>query len=228
MNASETQHVRLPAGQRLNVVVAAGSTALVSRYNGDAQLDKTPIAASVTQVFGEYLIDVQFRITCLTGTVTYSMSQATDSKRATRTNDDAAAGEIGEYLETTVLIGALVSQTTNTPVDVATLDLTAGDWEVSGTVNRSLTGVTATRYAAAISPTANTIPGQAAGSGVSADSSVTQNVTFGVAVTGNFVTPVGPVRVSLAAAATIHLVAGDLFSLGTIGLFGTIRARRVR
>lgn len=146
----------------------------------------------------------------------------------TSTNGNAAAGQVGEYLETTVLIGAAVSETTATPVDVAILALTAGDWEVSGTVNRSLAGVTATQYAASISPTANTVPAQAGGSGVGADSSIIEDATMGTTITGNYVSRVGPVRVLLAAGATIHLVAADTFSAGTIGLFGTLRARRVR
>lgn len=146
----------------------------------------------------------------------------------TTTNDSAAAGIVGEYKSTTVAIGSAVAETTATPVDVATLALTAGDWDVSGTIDRVLTGTTATQYTAAISPTANTVPAQAGGSGVGADSSVTQDAVFGATVTGNYVSIVGPVRVSLAADATIHLVAADVFSAGTIGLFGTIRARRVR
>jgi len=151
-----------------------------------------------------------------------------DANVGTTTNDNAAAGLIGEYLETTVLVGADDSETTVTPVDVATLALTAGDWEVSGTVNRVLTGTTATAYGAAISPTANTVPGQAGGTGVGADSVVIENAVFGATVTGNYATSVNSVRVKLAAAATIHLVAADTFSAGTIGVFGTIRARRVR
>lgn len=148
--------------------------------------------------------------------------------QGTTTNDNAAAGIIGEVATSTVAIGSAVSETTATPVDVTTLALTAGDWEVSGVVNRVLTGTTATAYGAAISPTANTVPAQAGGSGVAADSVVTQNATFGTTVTGNYVTIVGPVRVSLAAGATIHLVAADTFSAGTVGVFGTLRARRVR
>jgi hypothetical protein len=146
----------------------------------------------------------------------------------TTTNDNAAAGIIGEVASSTVAIANVVAVTTATPVDVTTLALTAGDWEVSGVVNRELTGVTATAYGAAISPTADTFPAQAGGSGVGADSSVTHNATFGTTVTGNYVTIVGPVRVSLDAGATIHLVVGDTFSAGTVGAFGTLRARRVR
>lgn len=39
---------------------------------------------------------------------------------------DAATGRVGEYLSTTVAIGSAISETTATPVDVATLALTAG------------------------------------------------------------------------------------------------------
>jgi len=153
---------------------------------------------------------------------------ASNLVEGTTTNDNAAAGIIGEVKTSTVAIGDAVAETTATPVDVTTLALTPGDWEVSGVINRVLTGTTATAYGAAISPTADTFPAQAGGSGVSADSSVTQNATFGTTVTGNYVTIVGPVRVSLAANATIHLVAGDVFSAGTVGVFGTLRARRAR
>lgn len=148
--------------------------------------------------------------------------------QGTTTNDNAAAGIVGEVMTSTVAIGSAVAETTATPVDVTTLALTAGDWEVSGVVNRVLTATTATAYGAAISPTANTVPAQAGGSGVAADSSVTQNAVFGATVTGNYVTIVGPVRVSIAATTTIHLVAADTFSAGTIDVFGTLRARRVR
>ena len=143
-------------------------------------------------------------------------------------NGDAAAGDVGEYKEATVAFAEAVAETTATPVNVCSLALTAGDWEVSGVVNRALTAVTATQYAASISPTADTVPAQAGGSGVGADSSIIQDATFGTEVTGNFVSQIHSVRVKLSAAATIHLVAADIFSAGTIDLFGTLRARRVR
>ncbi len=144
------------------------------------------------------------------------------------TNSSAAAGKIGEEKIATLAVGSAVSETTATPVSVLSLSLTAGDWDVSGVVNRDLAGVTATRYTAAISPTANTVPAQAGGGGVGPDSAVGQFATFGTTITGAYTTAVGPVRVSLAATTTIYLVAADVFSAGTVGLFGTIRARRVR
>lgn len=151
-----------------------------------------------------------------------------EKKAGTIANDDAAAGMIGELKISTVAIANVVSETTATPVNVTSLSLTSGDWDVSGVINRALGGVTATVYGGAISPTTHAVPAQAGGSGVGADSLVSQMATFGTTLTGNFITAIGPVRVSLAAAATIFLVAADTFSAGTLGVFGTLRARRVR
>lgn len=138
------------------------------------------------------------------------------------------AALIGEFMSNTVLIGAAVAETSATPVDLTSILLPYGEWDVSGIVNRSLTGVTATQYAAAISPTVNTVPAQAGGSGVSADSSIIQDAVFGATITGNYVSRVGPVRCSAPIGGlTVHLVAADTFSAGTVGLFGTIDARRV-
>lgn len=219
----------LAAGKQLTVTTAASSTATLERLSGGVVVETFSLTASTSKVLGEYHVDQQYRVTGLTGTITAAESQSTAEVigRAVDGGSDAAAGEIGEVLTSTVAIGSLVSETTATPVDVTTLALTAGDWEVCGVVDRVLTGTTATAYGAAISPTANTVPAQAGGSGVAADSSVTQNAVFGATVTGNYVTIIGPVRVSIAAA-TIHLVAADTFSAGTIGVFGTLRARRVR
>lgn len=136
--------------------------------------------------------------------------------------------EVGEFKTTTVATGAAVAHTSNTAVDVCSLALTAGEWDVSAVVDRSLTGVTATRYAAGIGLTSATMPGQAGGSGLGTDSSVTQFATFGTTVTGAYSTPIPPVRVVIAAATTLYLVVQDLFSAGTMAVFGTIRARRIK
>lgn len=146
----------------------------------------------------------------------------------TQTNDNAKVGNVGEFLTTTVASGAAVAETTATPVDVCTLALTPGDWDVSAVVDRTLTGTTATIYGAGISLTLNTLPTQAGGSGLGTDALVTQAATFGTTVTGVGSTVIPAVRVSIAANTTLHLVVGDTFSAGSVAVFGTIRARRVR
>jgi len=227
LRLSEIANERLRAGQRLTVVVASGGSAYVDRSQGGVLLDHTVVASGATRVFGEYGIDVELRISCVAGTLAYTQSQNT-GPRATQTNDAAGTGEVGELLSTVVEVANAVPETSATPVDVCTLALTPGDWDVSAVLNRALTGVTATQYTAGIALGANTIEPQAGGSGLGSDASVTQNAAFGATVTGAFATSIPPVRLSIAVNTTIHLVAADTFSAGTIGAFGTLRARRVR
>lgn len=134
---------------------------------------------------------------------------------------------IGEFRSTTVAVGAAVSHTTNVAVNVCSLVLPAGEWDVSATVDRDLEGTTATRYAAGISLTTGTMPSQVGGSGLGTDPAVVQFATFGTEVTGTYATVIPPVRVVLTEEDTLFLVVQDIFSAGTVGAFGTIRARRV-
>lgn len=145
----------------------------------------------------------------------------------------ASAGLVGESLQATLVAGSAVSETTATPVDITTLSLTPGDWQVTGKCDRTLTGTTATVYGCSLSGTLNTLstqPGFATGNlTCQPETFFTQSATFGTTVTGRYDSVVGPIvcRV-VTAAATIHLVAGDSFSAGTVGVFGSIQARRLR
>lgn len=139
----------------------------------------------------------------------------------------ASAGDIGELLASTVASGSAVALTTATGKDVTTLALTPGDWDVSAVVDRVLSAATATQFACGVSLAANTMPSQAGGSGLGTDPAAVQVASF-TTVTGNYTQAVPPVRVSISANTTLHLVAQDTFSAGTVAAFGTIRARRVR
>ena len=204
----------LTAGNQLTIVTAASSTALVERYDGDAFVESSTMGASTTLVVGEFHKDYQFRITALTGTLIYA--------------ETTSASQIGEFKSSTVAVGSPVSETTATPVDVTSLSLTAGDWEVSGQIDRVLTGTTATIYGGGLGVTTATLLTQAGGSGVGTDCLTTQSATFGTTVTGNYATKIGPVRVQLSATTTIYMIAADTFSAGSVGVYGTLRARRIR
>lgn len=141
----------------------------------------------------------------------------------TTTNDNASAGNIGEYVESVVPTGSAVSITTATAKDVTTISLTAGDWDISANVSYNGTSTTSfTVVTASISTSANTtdftngrasvltIPATVAGAG------------------DDYALPVQPVRFSLSATTTIHLVAQAVFTASTTTAFGIIRARRVR
>lgn len=146
--------------------------------------------------------------------------------QGTTTNDSAAAGYIGEVLTATVASGAAVSLTTATAADVTTLSLTAGDWDVDGSIDYTLGAASTTVLAAGISATANTLPTQAGGSGIGTDPLTTNSVVL-TTNTGTCNARVHT-RISLAATTTIHLVASATFSAGTVAAFGTITARRAR
>jgi hypothetical protein len=121
---------------------------------------------------------------------------------------DAAAGQVGEYMTAS----GSVPLANNTVTTVATLNLTAGDWEVSGGVTFTISGAASTHYAAGIDGTFGseiiaTIP---TGSG-------TWRLSAGA-----------PVRRNVTAATAVHLSAFAGFTSGAVSAAGTLQARRVR
>lgn len=142
----------------------------------------------------------------------------------TTTNNNADAGSVGEILSTVVLIGSPVSLTTATPANIATLSLTAGDWDVWGEVWTAPDVTTTTSsISAAISATTGTLPTvPAVGTALSVQTGfVTAAGTVVVANTGSC-------RVSLAGTTTYYLVASVAFAISTLSGYGVIRARRRR
>lgn len=139
----------------------------------------------------------------------------------TTTNNNAAAGYLGEYIESVINSGLAVSLTTNTAANITSISLTAGDWDVTGGIGFAQSGTTASLYQAGSSTTSATLP-------VTGEASWVQ-YPFAVVVTGDkFMSPIPTVRYSLSGTTTIYLVASATFSAGTVSAFGTIRARRIR
>ena len=58
-------------------------------------------------------------------------------------NGNAAAGEVGEFMSSNVTAGSAITLTSGTPSNVTFLDLTAGDWDVSGAIVYAAQGSTA-------------------------------------------------------------------------------------
>ena len=158
------------------------------------------------------------------------LSDATDCNAAagqlpgTTTNDNAAAGKVGEYVSSSVLVGSAVSLTTATPLNVTSISLTAGDWDVE--VNAAFTGGATTvvqSLLASISTTTASIdstPGRFT------------NVSGGNVAVFNFDATVSAVvpraRFSLTTTTTIYFVAQATFSVSTASVYGIISARRAR
>lgn len=153
----------------------------------------------------------------ITGTTITATTQLIG--KGTATNDSAAAGDIGEVITAQTLIGTPVSLTTATVADIASISLTAGDWDVNGAVDFILTGATTTDWTLGISATTATLGAQ--------DTYSKAPIVLTVH-TDNYADVTPTVRISLAATTTIYLVASAAFSAGTVDAAGRITARRMR
>ncbi len=138
----------------------------------------------------------------------------------TTTNDSAAAGDCGEY--STATQGSDQPLVSNTALNVITLSLTAGDWDVEGNVYFALAAATtATGFSAWVSTTSATSPG-----GTLQVSYFT--IPVGAAA-GNALSLVSPVvRISLSGTTTVYVSCASTFAVSTMTAKGSIRARRIR
>ncbi|QTD88891.1 hypothetical protein [Burkholderia anthina] len=132
----------------------------------------------------------------------------------TTTNNNAKAGSVGEFQST---MGTAQSLVNGSYADVNTLSLTAGDWDVQGSVAFNGSGLTATAFVVGLNTVANSNPG-------TADKSADVIGTGFTGFTG--ATPV--FRLSVSSTTTIRLGAQCNFSAGTVTGTGWIRARRAR
>lgn len=137
----------------------------------------------------------------------------------TTTNNDASAGNFGEYISASVVSGSAVSMTSPTAKTITSISLTAGDWDVDtfmGTVAGAGTVISALTVGASLT------------TNVSA-SELNNSILYNPLIANNVPTLCGPTtRFSLSATTTIYLVGLLVFTVSTAGAFGQIRARRVR
>lgn len=134
----------------------------------------------------------------------------------TNTNDNAATGNDGEFTELSVPFGSAVPLVDGVTKDITSLSLTAGDWEVWGVVDYSVSGATPGLTYSGISLATNALGSQ--DWYVLADGPV-----------GAFFSYNAPrVRVSTASTIPVYLNATCAFAAGSVSVFGTIRARRMR
>ena len=137
----------------------------------------------------------------------------------TSTNDDAEAGRVGEYLSNSRSSSVPIAMTSNVAVNVTTLTLTAGDWDVSGNVAFNISS-SCNNVQSWIGLTSVTRP------------SPPNNGAFcelaGPAFVSGTVLPTGTTRLSLSGTTTVYLGAIVLFSAGTVSSYGFIGARRAR
>lgn len=144
-------------------------------------------------------------------------------QNGTATNDNAAAGEIGEPIEATLAAGSATSLTTATAKDITTITLSAGDWEVSGVVYFIPTATTnPTSLSVYNSNTLNTVDSTPGKWAQWAGPAAVDANAFHRSITIN------PYRISLSGSTTLHLVAAAVFTTSTMTAYGYFRARRPR
>ena len=159
------------------------------------------------------------------GTTIATVASTGFSSKGVANGSDASAGYIGEYVVSTVASpGTTLSG--STAVDLTTISLTAGDWDVTGSVYYTGSGTTST-----LNWIMGHIQSSASGGSLGAGNSAmliqtiinngiwTQTDTGGV---------LGPYRFSLSSTTTLYLVSRAGYSGGTVKTYGQIRARRVR
>ena len=139
----------------------------------------------------------------------------------TTTNDNAAAGQVGEFKEQNLNYSAASGISSNVVVNILSLTLDAGDWDVEGMVGfnpaastsitqliggLSLTSATLDYTCAWVRPMPAYVPGAA-----------------------NLIAHATPrKRISVAVPTVVYLVAYSLFTVNTLSAYGRISARRVR
>lgn len=133
-----------------------------------------------------------------------------------------SAGNIGEQIRSAIATGSAVSLTTATAADVTSIALTAGVWDVSGVVEFTAAGTTTVSAGqfASVNTTSATL-------GTLGDNSIEANWVDANVQQGNCPVYVPPYRLTLAAPATVYLVAQATFGVSTMDAFGRISATRV-
>lgn len=142
----------------------------------------------------------------------------------TITNDSASSGNIGEYIASVVNSGSAISVSfTDTFTNIASISLTAGDWDVEGQTGWSegtLNTPTITRIALS-QFSGNTVTDQVVGDNQFHDGS------FGPGSTQKTI-EITRWRQSLSTTTTVYLKVAVVATSGTGTVYGKISARRVR
>lgn len=168
-------------------------------------------------------------VSCSTtsGTTTCSLgSVPTSVVTGTTTNDNATAGNIGEYMSSVVQYASAITINNNAQSNIASIILTAGDWDVTAIACVQNTGsATSTSVVeACVSTSSTTCSGGSAGFG---NNWILSNPGVSL-VNADWCLDIPALRESLASSTTLYMnIPINGLSGGTAG-YGRLTARRVR
>lgn len=142
----------------------------------------------------------------------------------TATNNNAAAGDIGEAITGTVVRASATGLVTGTSKTVTSIVLTAGDWDLSGGIGFL---PAATTVIASVVGTYHTVT-NALPASVEPSNSSKELYPAAFAPNDDAVFSLPAIRVSLSATTTYYLIATAYFSTNTLAGYGFIQGRRAR
>lgn len=211
------------------ITATGGSTGLTATFSGSGNLPTSQLNGGVNANSSNFWRGDGTWANPASVTFTGNLTFSTGSVGIAGCTDtsSASAGQVGEYISTSITSASQLALVSGTASTLMSISLTPGDWDITGEGHFAFTGANATStyslcYISTASAATLNTPGAVSGISLPPTSVFTSaNGTL----LGAFVT--GPVRASLAATATYYNVALAGFS-GTVGAYGTLRARRVR
>lgn len=185
-----------------------------------ATITQSALAANRAYAIPDAGADASFVLT--KGDATISGIRTFDGQlvgKGTATNDSAATGYIGEYVES--VVSAVSFPSTGAYGDLTSISLTAGDWDVAATISSTPNGATVTTVIIGVSTTSgNSSTGLVFGS--NAAYAALPNATNDAA---GFIVAY---RISLSATTTVYFKFRSSYSVATPKASGRLSARRVR
>jgi len=154
------------------------------------------------------------------GSITFSPT--TKGIVGTTTNNNAASTYVGEIIESEILIGAAVSATSTVAVDITSITLTAGDWDVWGLVITNPNVATTTSYLSGWTNTTSATAPTAPNKGGFSAAPYAAPAGFAI------LQPVGMRRYSVAGSTTVYLSTIVTFAVNVMSVYGYLGARRRR
>ncbi len=145
-------------------------------------------------------------------------SPTTAGVRGTTVADESDVLIVGEFKVSTVLVADAISPADGVPTNLTSLSLSAGDWDISGTVYFATSGA-ATTWLGWFNTVSATTPDAVLVSGRQTSASLTNEI---------FDFAVSPTRLLVSSGTTIYLSVLVSFSSGTALVGGQIMARRSR
>lgn len=203
-----------PATTTVNRILYSSSTSVIGEI--------TTANSSVLVTDGSGVPSLSTTLPAFT-TSSITFNPTTGGLVGTTTNDNVAAGKVGEFVSSIIAFASATSLTTNTAKDITSISLTAGDWDVWGNVG--FNGNSATTFSTGegwISSTSATVPDPS----LFATRPYAAGTTIFTVDNVNFTVPER--RFSLSGTTTVYLSAFAVFALNTCTAYGGIYARRVR